>query len=249
MTTRGIADVVFCIDASASMQPCIDAVRAHISEFLTGLKGNQQIDWDWRMDFIAHSAIDGCYWHRTLRQRNMEIARTLYHPSGQSQGEGFFTADLETFKRCLQEVEVGGDESPLVALDLCLDLPWRPAQTCHRVVVLLTDEAFETGCNQDLQRSRLAALKDKIMALKVMLFIVAPQSDLFEDLSGVSKCEYEVVESAGDGLSKVDLRKILSFIGTSVSKSSPNQQAAPPVQRSLYGQADWVPGRGVQGAD
>jgi hypothetical protein len=227
------------------MQPCIDAVRAHVAEFLNGLKTNQQVQWDWRLEFVAHWAVDNLFANRTLHSSNLALLQALYGKGGQGQGQGggsFFTTDLETFRKGLEDIEVGGDESPLVALDLCLDLPWRPAETCHRVVILLTDEPFESGCNLDLQRSRLEDLKKKIMALKVMLFIVAPQSDVFEDLSGVSKCEYEVVDANGDGLSRVDLRKVLGFIGKSVSKASPNQLAAPTVQRSLYGQADWVAG-------
>ena len=30
MSTKGVIDLVFCLDASASMRPCIDAVRRRL---------------------------------------------------------------------------------------------------------------------------------------------------------------------------------------------------------------------------
>ena len=51
-----------------------------------------------------------------------------------------------------------------------------------------------------------------------MLFIVAPQSLAFQELSAVERSEYTVVES-GDGLASANLGDVLGFIGKSVSKS------------------------------
>ena len=53
-STKGVADVVFCLDASDSMKPCIDGVRTHIGSFLDGLKSDQQRARDVRFDFVAH---------------------------------------------------------------------------------------------------------------------------------------------------------------------------------------------------
>ena len=33
-TTKGVVDVVFCLDASGSMAPCIDAVRKNLIHLL-----------------------------------------------------------------------------------------------------------------------------------------------------------------------------------------------------------------------
>src|SRR5688572_3919910 len=56
MTTKRVADVVFCIDASNSMQPCIDAVRKNLAQFVSGLQSGGQSTWDVRFDFLAHQA-------------------------------------------------------------------------------------------------------------------------------------------------------------------------------------------------
>ena len=247
MSTKGTADIVFCIDASASMQPCIDALRTHIGAFLEGLKTANYSQWDWRMEFIAHNSSESHLFHRSHAYSDVwDLLHALYPQGADGQGGtpggALFTTDLERFKTSLGTVEVRGDEAPLVALDFCLDLPWRPARDCHRVVILLTDEAFETGVRQAWQRPMLAEIQQKLMALRVMLFIVAPESDVFTELAAVDKCEYQVVESTGDGLATVNFRKILGYIGKSISVSVPSQDKASSIRRGVFNQPGWVPG-------
>ncbi|HEV7221697.1 MAG TPA: hypothetical protein VGN42_03295 [Pirellulales bacterium] len=239
MSTRGAADILFCLDASASMQPCFDAVRRHVGDFIAGLQSNQQVRWDWRIDFVAHRAGEGrdgfVFNQRSLY--NNELLDSLYSRDAQ-QGR-FFTTDVDEFSRGLAEIRVSGDEAPLVALDSCLDFPWRATAACHRVVILMTDEAAETGVMLDKQRQAISPLIDKIQRLRVLLFIVAPQSQIFDQLAQADKSEYEIVSETDDGLSQVDFQRLLAAIGKSVSVSS--LQAAPPAggARGLFGQELW----------
>lgn len=239
MSTRGAADIVFCLDASGSMAPCFDAVRRHIGDFIQGLESNRQTAWDWRIDFVAHcaGAAGGAY---VCEQRSLfesDLCGALY---GRRQQAGrFFTKDLEEFKRGLAAVEVNGDEAPLAALDFCLDFPWRDAAACHRVVILMTDEAVEDGVLVEEQRRLLAKLIDKLQRLRVLLFIVAPSSAIFDELSRADKSEYEVVDVSGDGLAQVDFRQVLSAVGKSVSVASRQAGKTDGVERGLFGQASW----------
>ena len=239
MSTKGVADVVFCLDASASMRPCIDGVRAHVADFVVGLKSNPQITWDLRFDFVAHSAgtrQDGvAFYQRSLF--NPVLIPALY--GGGSQAARFFTADVEEFRRGLQEVNVMGDEASLIALDSCLDFPWRDATACHRAVIFMTDEKFETGVICDEQRAQLPALQKKIQSLKVMLFIVAPESAAYNELAAVDRSEYETVGRQNTGLADVNFREVLAYIGKSVSVSTLQGTKAEPVTRGLFGQASW----------
>lgn len=75
-----------------------------------------------------------------------------------------------------------------------------------------------------------------------MLFIVAPDSPVFDELSTVDKAEYEVVDSRQDGLAKVDFAKVLMYIGKSVSVSTLQQSvtANPTVKRAIFGQDEWT---------
>src|SRR3954471_20947866 len=71
MGTTGVADVVFCIDASASMAHCFRAVSDHIADFLAGLKADRQTRWDVRFDFVAHCAGETSDAGVIARQRSM----------------------------------------------------------------------------------------------------------------------------------------------------------------------------------
>lgn len=243
MSTRGRADVVFCIDSSGSMKPCIEGVRNHITDFVAGLKSDQQREWDLRLDFVSHYAGETsgggyAFYSRSLYNPNPALHEALYE-----QGTGkFFTSEVEDFKRGLGEIDVGADEATLMALDSCLDFPWREAGECHRVVVLMTDEAIETGVAVEVQKARIDALIDKIQKLRIMLFLVAPNSEAFDALSAADKSEYEPVTAGGDGLATVDFKEILSYVGKSVSVGVNLQQGSAPtpsVQRGLFGQTGW----------
>jgi len=246
MSTKGVADVVFCLDSSDSMKPCIDGVKAHITSFLEGLKSDQQRTWDVRFDFVAHNTVTGeggAIGHRHFSLYQNESGNDALTGVYQGSGNGrFFTSDIDEFKRGLDKVEVLGDEGPLIALDTCLDFPWRKADECHRVVIFMTDEPFETSSKPEMEKPFLEELLQKTADLKILLFIVAPESSVYEKLSEVDKSEYEVVESHSAGLADVDFRKLLSGIGKSVSVSTANQQGTPvekEIKKGVFGQTGW----------
>jgi hypothetical protein len=233
MSTSRTADVVFCIDASSSMKPCFKAVQASIGSMVAGLTGSQS-PWDIRLEFIAHSASEnGVVRHSSVF--NEAAIDALYQGSQST----FFTDSCDTFATRLAAIEMTGDEAPLIALDTCLDLPWRDPSRCHRVVILLSDEPFEEGALLTFQKQHFQALLEKIQALKVLLFIVAPESIVFDELSQVDKSEYEVLTAKNDGMRNVDFTKLLTAIGKSVSISHLQETRVPSVQRVLYGQAEW----------
>jgi len=246
MSTRGVVDVIFCLDASDSMKPCIDGVKAHITSFLEGLKSDGQRTWDVRFDFVAHNCVRGegggiGHDHKSIfhNETGNDVLHNLYLSPGSGR---FFTTDIDEFKRGLDKVEVLGDEGPLIALDSCLDFPWREADQCHRVVIFMTDEPFETSSIPDKEKAFLGDIQQKTQDLKVLLFIVAPDSSAYEELSEIDKSEYEAVESRSAGLADVDFRKLLSGIGKSVSVSTANQQGAPVeknVKKGIFGQTEW----------
>ena len=238
MSTKGTVDVIFCLDASTSMRPCIEGVKSHIASFVDGLKGGGQQSWDLRLDYVAHRARKGA----DLRMESLyepNLMEALYQPSstGQNQqGPRLFTRDIEEFKQGLSEVKTWANEASLVALDSCLDFPWRPAGECHRVIVFMTNETTATGLRAEDQQSKLPDLMRKTMDLRVLLFIVGPECPVYEELSEVDKSEYEVV----DGLSSINFSNLLAGIGKSVSVSQTSQQSSEPtVQRELYDQSSW----------
>ena len=239
MSTKGVVDLVFCIDSSQSMRPSIDGVRSHVLSFVRGLEsGLQQRKVDVRLDFLAHSCGEdnGLFRMQTVRTTSLETAQALYSKPDPGR---FFTTDVAEFERALSSVAVEGDEATLIALDFALDFPWRPRRDCHRVVICLTDEPFESGALVEEQRKRLDALIDKIQALGVMLFLVAPDSDVWNQLAEVDKSEFKRVSEANTGLQTVDFGKVLEQIGKSVSAASLQSVGEDRVPRALFGQDAW----------
>ena len=245
MTTKGVADIVFCLDASDSMGPCFQGVCHHLSAFIDGLSYSTQMTWDWRIDFVAHSASRDTAESCTFRVESLyheNLIPTLYGEQGKGR---FFTSSADEFRDRLVTVPLAADEASLVALDCCLDFPWREGQYCHRVVIMMTDEPFETGVMREEQQAMLDTLIEKIQRLRVMLFLVAPESKVFNELASAEKSVYEPVDGVGGGLAEVDFGQVLSEIGKSVSTYS--QQAAGPeeVARGLFGQEYWTLSEGI----
>jgi hypothetical protein len=243
MSTKGIADVIFCLDASGSMQPCIESVKRHIVDFVAGLTSNGQQKWDLRLDFVAHQA--GVSANRGVPFNNSSVFLDdcwdgLYLNLRQ-EGMRFFTENQAEFQMGLDRISCQGDEAMLLALDFCLDFPWRPAKNCHRVVIMLTDEPCETGFNVSGQQAKIVELIQKIQGLRVMLFLVAPDSPIYQELAQADKSEYEVIDDAqmGGGLAGVDFRKVLEYIGKSVSVSTNQGSPTAEVMRGVFGQSSW----------
>jgi hypothetical protein len=239
-STKGIVDVIFCLDASGSMAPCIDGVRRNIGAFLDGLMGDANRKIDCRLDFLAHSCDESGSLVRSnsLRLQGLELIGALY---GQRPDPGaFFTTDSYELRAALNAVSVYGDEAMLVALDMCLDYPWRPREGCHRVVVVLTDEPLESNAEAKHQRKMIGTLIDKIHALGVMLFLVGPESAGFNELAEADKSQYRQVAQAHDGLGSLDFARVLAHIGKSVSVASLQGTPDTLVKKALFGQDGWI---------
>jgi hypothetical protein len=243
-STKGVVDVVFCLDASGSMAPCIDGVRRNIGAFLDGLLSDANRRIECRLDFLAHSCDETGNLVRSssLRLSGLELIAALY---GQKPApEAFFTSDASELRAALNGVGAYGDESMLVALDMCLDFPWRPRESCHRVVVLLTDEPLESNAEAKAQQKMINPLIEKIHALGVMLFLVGPKSAGFNELAEADKSQYQQVAQTHDGLVSLDFARVLAHIGKSVSVAA--FQATPDrlVKRALFRQDTWIASQG-----
>jgi len=239
-STKGVVDVVFCLDASGSMAPCIDGVRKNLDAFLDALAGDTNRTIECRLDFLVHSCgEDGSLVRsKSLNRSGAELIQALY---GQKPDQGaFFTTDRNAIRAGLKDVDVYGDEAMLIALDMALDFPWRPQSGCHRVVIMLTDEPLEANAVWPDQRAKLDAIIDKIQVLGVKLYIVGPPSAGLDTLAEADKCLYQRATQTHDGLGSLDFAKVLGQIGKSVSVSILQERPESRVRRALFGQDQWV---------
>jgi hypothetical protein len=248
MAGRFSADVIFFLDSSGSMKPCFKALRDNIQSFVGPLDGGAQGSWDLRLDFLSHRAGEqgrcGIHDFGTVHLEDANrIIKSLY--GQQEESKSFFTSEVDSFRRSLMNLKAFGDEANFVALDTCLDFPWRESSTCHRVVILLTDEPLETGVCVEQQKELINALIEKLHALSVKLFLVGPESWAYDHLCAADRSEYVVVDEGQAGLTNVDLGRVLEAMAKSISVSILQVPAgANPVKRGLFDQASWTEVRG-----
>ncbi|RYZ05454.1 MAG: VWA domain-containing protein [Myxococcales bacterium] len=232
--TKGVADLVFVVDVSGSMAPCIDALRKNIEAFIDSLSkgdGNSVAPVrDWRGKVVGYRDIE----------------------SAESEGlpwivENPFVRDVSALKSQLAQLkaEGGGDEpeSLLDTLYKVASMPavpkgtqtedpekWRYRSDAARVVIVFTDASFkETMSLPEAKGGSLQDVANVVMANRIILSLFAPNFEGYDRLSQIDKSEWEVVEYDGLGpqeaLQKftsdpVNFRTTLKQLAASVSRSA-----------------------------
>lgn len=211
---RTQADIVFCIDATGSMEPCIDGVIDHLYDFVDGLQSAANVDF--RLRLIA------------FRDRHDPDCGTPWHIEE-------FTSSTEEFKDQLGQVVAtgGGDdpESTLDALYLAIHSRWRSSRT-HKTIVLLTDDDTHLTLHpstyarpdNDIRR----VIQDFQTLRHVMLFMVVPEYPAYRQLERAMKdADRKIIASfvppddeRYQGLAAVQWGPLMSVLGQTVSKTS-----------------------------
>lgn len=233
-------DIVFVIDASASMRPCFEQLKVHLGELLKPLG---QSGLRVRLGLVAYQAgrrdDDTLLFTHWLLGGSIEL---LYKSpaNGQSSGtDKLFTTDPARFMARLCQVEPKGDEDSLLALDVALDFPFGALSNTKRVVALFSDERFEDGVSGSNRVEKLPQLIDKIHARHVHLFCAIPEGEIAGQLAYADRSEVEFIQG-GDGLANVNFAQLLGQMGKSISVSSLQATREPSWQPALFGQDQWV---------
>jgi len=232
--TKGVADIVFVVDISGSMAPCIDALRKNIEAFIDSLShgdGNSVAPVrDWRGKVVGYRDIE----------------------SAESEGlpwvvDNAFVRDVSALKAQLAalKAEGGGDEpeSLLDTLFKVASMPatpkgaqteeadkWRYRSDAARVVIVFTDASFkETMSLPEAKGGSLQDVANVVMANRIILSLFAPNFEGYDRLSQIDKSEWETVEFEGlspqEALKKftsdpVNFRNTLKQLAASVSRSA-----------------------------
>lgn len=231
--TKGVADLVFVVDVTGSMAPCIDALRKNIETFIDSLSrgdGNNAAPVrDWRGRVVGYrdiesGATDGVPWF-------------VDNP---------FVRDVAALKAQLAGLQAsgGGDEpeSLLDALFKVASMPaipkgsqtedptkWRYRSDAARVVIVFTDASFkETMSIPEAKGGSLQDVANVVMANRIILSLFAPNFEGYDRLSQIDKSEWEVVEY--DGLTPQ--QALEKFTSDPVNFKTTLQQLAASVSRS-----------------
>jgi hypothetical protein len=232
--TKGVADIVFVVDVSGSMSPCIDALRKNIEAFIDSLSqggaNNAAPVRDWRGKVVGY--------------RDIEAA----------QAEGLpwivdnpFVTDAGALKAQLAGLAAnGGGDEPESLLDALYKVAsmeampkgsqsadpgkWRYRSDAARVVIVFTDASFkETMSIPEAKGGSLQDVANVVMANRIILSLFAPNFEGYDRLSQIDKSEWEVVEYEGlspqEALQRftadpVNFRTTLKQLAASVSRSA-----------------------------
>jgi hypothetical protein len=232
--TKGVADIVFLVDVSGSMSPCIDALRRNIEAFIDSLSqgdaNNAAPVRDWRGKVVGY--------------RDIEAA--------QAEGlpwivDNSFVRDAGALKAQLGTLQAnGGGDEPESLLDALYTVAsmeaapkgsqtedpakWRYRSDAARVVIVFTDASFkETMSLPEAKGGSLQDVANLVMANRIILSLFAPNFEGYDRLSQIDKSEWEVVEYEGlnpqEALQKftsdpVNFRNTLKQLAASVSRSA-----------------------------
>ncbi len=232
--TRGVADIVFLVDVSGSMQPCLDALVRNIEVFVDSLSrgdaNNAAPVKDWRGKVVGY---------RDLESADSEGLPWIEdHP---------FVRDAVALKAQLGTLRAqGGGDEPESLLDALYTVAtmeaspkgaqgeeptkWRYRSEAARVVVVFTDASFkETLQIPQAKGGSLQDVANVVMANRIILSLFAPNFEGYDRLSQIDKSEWEVVEYEGltaqQALERftadqANFRTTLKQLAASVSKSA-----------------------------
>jgi len=225
--TKGVVDIVFLLDVTGSMQPCIDALKNNIGTFIDTLttKGanNESPVKHWRAKAVGY--------------RDFRHDREVFVDAP-------FVEDPTILKSQLAALKAeGGDDEPeslLDALHRVATLPaaakgaqpdadkWRYRSEAARVVVAFTDASY----HPTMEQPKGGTVSDVINALhsnRIILNLFAPEMPCHDELSKADKSDYIAIPTAGKSPVKAleeftrdqtNFRKTLEALAKSVSKSA-----------------------------
>jgi hypothetical protein len=190
---KGVADIVFLLDATGSMGPCIKAVKQNITKFVTTMttpnpNGGAVVK-DWRAKVMGYRDLDytDCppYVDNPFVSSVPELENQLNALNADGGGD-----EPETLLEALYKLAA----MPATAPDADLSPnAWRPVGAARRFVVVFTDAPFK----EPLREPRGASIDDVILNLmtaKIVLHIFAPKKfDRYNTLAEVDKAQWYAI--------------------------------------------------------
>lgn len=232
-------DIVFCFDASESMKPYVASVCRHVSSMIESIR---QAKFAWRVDFVAHHVlgrtdVGTVYCDRSVFGDTVDL---LY----EADEARFFTKSIKEFKTAMSDMSFEGDENMLYALDLALDFPFGPATDTQRVVILLSDEEFETNEPSCLKRCKelLPDICQKIQDRHITLFAAMPirRGGMAEELAKVDRANFVALVKDSNGKIEFNVLNWLRQLGQSISSSAISRTSGKErYARALFNQDIW----------
>lgn len=239
---HGVVDMCFLLDATGSMQPCIDAVKNNIKTFIAsvtseGENGGITLT-DWRACVCAYRD----YEFETQNGKEWMVTNN-------------FTSDVDELYRQLDNLQaMGGGDEPESLLDALFQVinrgstgkdeepqadKWRYPSSAARCVIVMTDAPFhETMSVPGAEGGTVADIRNLMQQERIRLSLFAPEMSCHYDLSMADKCSYDAIEvedipdpkaTTADARAKAlkdytgdqaNFQKVMELLAKSVSQSA-----------------------------
>jgi hypothetical protein len=227
--SKGTADIVFLLDCTGSMQPCLSALAANVGRLLDTMvnpgANAAAVVTDWRAKVIGYrdAIADGDRWWI----------------------ESPFTTDPERVRADLAALEPqGGGDEPESLLDALWRLSrmpaterevapephaWRHRHEAVRCVVVFTDAS--THMATAIPEASGATSEDvirEILNAKLRLFLFCPEAGCYHLLQSIDGVEMDFVGSLSDARTRMkafsenhdNFRKVMEGLAKSISVTS-----------------------------
>ena len=228
--TKGVVDIVFLLDATGSMAPCIDALKENIRVFVDSLTvssgNNVSPVKDWRAkivgfrDFEADKEpwLDNPF-VRKVDELKDQLTR-LNAEGGGDEPESLLDAIYRVAK--MEQSEKGAPtEDPT---------KWRYRSAAARIVIVFTDASYkEKMAIPEAKGGTIDDVFNAIQEHRIILSIFAPAMPCYDKLSEVDKSEYMAIAVGPEGPQKAlaaftadqaNFKETLRQLAASVSKSA-----------------------------
>jgi len=191
--TRGIVDIVFLMDATASMELCIEAVKNNINSFIDTICDSTKQDnpvGDWRAkvvgyrDFLDDAAAkpleDNPFVHNDANALKAQLA-TLEAVGGGDEPESLLDAIIHI-------ADMDANEKGAQDLD---PNKWQYRSSAARVVIIFTDAPYHPNTKEG---GTFEDIVNCCVSQRLLLFIFAPEYPCYDDLVEIDRAEYESFE-------------------------------------------------------
>ena len=216
---KGAADIVFLIDATLSMTPCIEGIKESLKRFADSLSSYeyaQAMNLDWRAKVVPY------------RDFNCD-GEPIYLDNA-------FTTDINDLKAQIAGIRVeGGGDIPESALDglylVTNKTDWRPK--VHRFILMFTDadtheELHDSNVPVNADRS-LSTVAMALATTRVKIHAVTPETSNYKTLAKIPGSQFEWASSAGDaasvyeGLRNMDLGAVLERMAKTITETAAHE--------------------------
>jgi hypothetical protein len=226
---KGIADIVFLLDVSGSMSPCVKALKDNIGILIDTMvnpgPNAPAVVKDWRIKIAGYSDVraDGAEWWQEFPFSN-DVAQVkadlaaLALKGGGDEPESLLDGlwKLATMRAVERSAMADGDS-------------WRHRNDAARVVVVFTDASCPmTTVLPEAGGATFDDVVRDIQASKLRISLFSPEADCYQQFGEIDGIEIEFVGSLSDSVEHMkeytsnveNFKRTLEQLGKSISVSA-----------------------------